>query len=167
MKEIFQDLLLLRILSGKTGDILVQKDLAETLKRIRDYGREGFYSGKTARLIIKEMKRGNGIISEQDLKDYKSVSREPLTAEYKGYKIITVPPPSGGGIILIQLLKMIESYPLKEWGFHSSSTIHLMAEAERRAFADRSEYSGILIYESILSDQLDKQKIPGRQNEYL
>jgi len=126
----------------KAGDTLVQKELAETLKRIRDYGRDGFYSGKTARLIIKEMKRGNGIISEQDLNGYKSVAREPLTAEYKGYKIITVPPPSSGGIILIQLLQMTDSYPLKEWGYHSSGTIHLMAEAERRAFADRSEYSG-------------------------
>ncbi len=78
----------------KEGDILIQTDLAETLKRIRDNGREGFYSGKTARLITREMKRGNGIISEQDLREYKSVSRKPLTAEYKGYKIITVPPPS-------------------------------------------------------------------------
>jgi gamma-glutamyltranspeptidase/glutathione hydrolase len=126
----------------KTGDTLVQKALAETLKRIRDYGREGFYSGNTARLIVREMKRGNGIITEQDLNDYRSVSREPLTTQYKGYKIITVPPPSGGGIILIQLLEMTEMYPIKEWGFHSSRTIHLMAEAERRAFADRSEYSG-------------------------
>ena len=126
----------------KEGDILIQKDLAETLKRIRDHGRDGFYSGKTARLLIKEMKRGNGIISEQDLNEYRSVSRVPLTADYKGYKIITVPPPSSGGIILIQLLKMIEPYPFKEWGFHSPQTIHLMAEAERRAFADRSEYPG-------------------------
>jgi gamma-glutamyltranspeptidase / glutathione hydrolase len=126
----------------KGGDILVQHALAETLKRIRDYGREGFYGGTTARYIVNEMKRGNGIITEQDLKEYRSVSRVPLTADYKGYKIITVPPPSSGGIILIQLLKMTEPYPLVEWGFHSSKTIHIMAEAERRAFADRSEYPG-------------------------
>jgi gamma-glutamyltranspeptidase / glutathione hydrolase len=126
----------------KEGDILIQNSLAETLKRIRDNGRDGFYSGKTARLIIKEMKRGNGIISEQDLKEYNAVSRVPVTTIYKGYKIITVPPPSSGGIILIQLLEMVEAYPVKEWGFHSLRTVHLMAEAERRTFADRSEYLG-------------------------
>jgi gamma-glutamyltranspeptidase/glutathione hydrolase len=126
----------------KEGDTLIQSDLAETLKRIRDFGRDGFYSGKTARLLVREMKRGNGIISEQDLKDYSSVLREPLTADYKGYKIITVPPPSSGGIILIQLLRMIDPYPFRDWGFNSPAKIHLFAEAERRAFADRSEYPG-------------------------
>ena len=126
----------------KEGDTLVQSTLAETLKRIRDQGRDGFYSGTTARLIIKEMKRGNGIISEQDLKDYKSIRRSPLIADYKGYKVITVPPPSGGGILLVQLLMTVEPYPIRDWGFHSWQTIHLMVEAERRAFADRSEYPG-------------------------
>ena len=144
----------------KEGDLLIQKDLAETLARIRDFGREGFYSGKTARLLAGEMKRGNGIVSEQDLKDYRSVSRIPLTAEYRGYKIITVPPPSSGGIILIQLLRMIDPYPYTEWGFNSARTIHLMVESERRVFADRSEYPG----------DPDFIKIPVNQlisNEYL
>jgi gamma-glutamyltranspeptidase/glutathione hydrolase len=126
----------------KDGDIVVQKDLAETIKRIRDNGREGFYSGETARLILKEMKRGNGIISGKDLSEYKSVSRNPVTTDYRGFKIITVPPPSGGGIILIQLLEMVEPYPLKEMGFHSTEAIHLIAEAEKRSFADRSEFAG-------------------------
>lgn len=126
----------------KEGDLLIQSALAETLKRIRDYGRDGFYSGKTARLLIREMQRGNGLVSEQDLNDYSSVLRMPLTADYKGYRIITVPPPSSGGIILIQLLRMITPYPFSEWGFNSPRTIHLMAESERRAFADRSEYPG-------------------------
>lgn len=126
----------------KEGDVLVQKFLAETLKRIRDNGRDGFYSGVTARLIIKEMQRGKGIITEQDLKEYRSVSRVSISTDYRGFKIITVPPPSAGGIILIQLLEMIEPYPVKEWGFHSIKTIHLMAEAERRAFADRSKFLG-------------------------
>jgi len=84
----------------KEGDILIQSSLAETLKRIRDYGRDGFYSGRTARLLVREMKRANGIISEQDLNEYRSVSRVPLTTDYKGYKIITVPPPSSGGLFL-------------------------------------------------------------------
>lgn len=140
------------------GETIVQNQLAETLKRIRDHGRDGFYSGKTARLMLKEMNRGNGIISAKDLSDYKAVSRVPISAEYKGFKIITVPPPSGGGIILIQLLKMIEPYPLEEWGFHSTKTIHLMAEAERRAFADRSEYPGDPAFMKVSSGQLTNAK---------
>jgi gamma-glutamyltranspeptidase/glutathione hydrolase len=142
----------------KAGDTLVQKDLAETLRRIRDYGMQGFYSGKTARLIVREMKSGNGIISSQDLSAYQSVSREPITSEYKGYKIITAPPPSGGGIILIQLLGMIEKYPVSQWGFHSALSIHLMAEAERRAFADRSEYLGDPDYMKVPPGKLISKK---------
>lgn len=138
----------------KEGDILIQKDLAETLKRIRDNGRDGFYSGKTSRLIIKEMKRGNGIISEDDLVNFHSVSRVPLTFKYRDCKIISVPPPSSGGIILIQLLGMISPYNLKEMGFHSAATVHLMAEAERRAFADRSEYMGDPEYMKVSASQL-------------
>jgi len=138
----------------REGDTLIQPNLAETLKRIRDYGRDGFYTGKTAHYIIKEMKRGNGIISEQDLMDYKSVSRQSISAEYKGYKIITVPPPSSGGIILIQLLKMTEPYSLKEWGFHSPRAIHLITEAERRAFADRSEFAGDPDYVNVPEKEL-------------
>jgi len=126
----------------KEGDLLKQEDLAHTLERIRDFGRDGFYSGRTARLIVREMNRGGGIVSDSDLAGYKSVLRNTLTAEYKGYRIITIPPPSSGGIILIQLLRMIEPYPVKDWGFNSVKTIHLMAEAERRAFADRSEFPG-------------------------
>jgi gamma-glutamyltranspeptidase / glutathione hydrolase len=126
----------------KEGDTLIQINLAETLKRIRDNGRDGFYSGKTAAYILREMKRGNGIVTEQDLKEYESVWRTSLSADYKNYKIITVPPPSNGGIILIQLLTMTEPYPFREWGFHSPATVHLMTEAERRVFADRSQFPG-------------------------
>ncbi len=104
------------------------------------------------------MKRGNGIISLQDLTEYRSVSRIPLTADYKGYKIITVPPPSAGGIILIQLLKMIDPYPFREWGFNSSRTVHLITEAERRAFADRSEFPGDPDFVKIPVDQLVSKK---------
>jgi gamma-glutamyltranspeptidase/glutathione hydrolase len=121
---------------------LKQPELAVTLTLIRDSGRDGFYSGKTAELIVKEMKRGNGIITEQDLKDYKSVWREPLTGEYRNFRIITICPPSSGGITLLQLLSMCENYPLKVWGFHSPEAIHLIVEAERRAFADRAEFLG-------------------------
>jgi len=142
----------------KEGDMMIQEDLARTLERIRDNGREGFYSGRTAKLIVREMERGGGIVSEKDLKDYKSVTRQALTADYKGNRIITIPPPSGGGIILIQLLRMIEPYPFSNWGFNSVKTIHLMVEAERRAFADRSEFPGDPDYVSVPVSQLISRK---------
>lgn len=138
----------------KEGDTLIQSALAETLKRIRDNGREGFYSGVTARLILKEMKRGSGIISEQDMEEYRSVSRIPVSTDYRGFKIFAPPPPSGGGIILIQLLEMVEPYNLAEWGIHSLKAVHLMVEAERRAFADRSEYMGDPAYMKTPVNQL-------------
>jgi gamma-glutamyltranspeptidase / glutathione hydrolase len=124
------------------GDILRQPELAATLERIRDNGRDGFYSGKTAKMIINEMKRGNGIISGRDLAEYEAVFRKPLSGEYRGYRIISIPPPSSGGIILLQLLEMVEPWPLQESGFHSLKTVHLIAEAEKRTFADRAEYAG-------------------------
>jgi gamma-glutamyltranspeptidase / glutathione hydrolase len=142
----------------KEGDTLRQPELAATLKRIRDLGREGFYSGTTARYIISEMKNDNGIIHEEDLSGYSSVSRQPLISEYRGYKIITAPPPSGGGIVLIQLLKMIEPYTLKEMGFHSPDAVHLIAEAEKRAFADRSEFSGDPDYVAVPVEKLISQE---------
>jgi gamma-glutamyltranspeptidase/glutathione hydrolase len=150
----------------KEGDIVIQSELAETLKRIRDKGRDGFYSGTTARLIIKEMKRGNGIITENDLKEYRSVSRTPLTADYRAYKIITVPPPSAGGIILIQLLEMTEPYPVAEWGFNSVPVIHLIAEAERRAFADRSEYMGDPDFIKVPFQLVNKKYLHDRMKTY-
>lgn len=151
----------------KEGDILLQPDLAETLKRIRDNGRDGFYSGLTAELIIREMKRGNGIISEKDLEIYSSVFREALHSEYKGYDITTVPPPSGGGIILIQLLKMIESKPISEWKFHSAKAVHFIAEAERRVFADRSEYSGDPDFVSVpVKELLENEYLKHRMSDF-
>jgi gamma-glutamyltranspeptidase/glutathione hydrolase len=126
----------------KEGDLLIQPELAETLIRIRDNGRDGFYAGLTAELIVKEMHRGNGIISDKDLYAYQSVFRKPLASDYRGYRIISIPPPSSGGIILLQLLGMIESCPLNEWGFHSVKSVHAITEAERRAFADRALYEG-------------------------
>ena len=124
------------------GDTLRQPDLALTLERIRDLGRDGFYSGVTARLITGEMQRGNGIINITDLENYNSEFRDPLTGYYRGYKIITASPPSGGGVILLQVLGMIEPRDLRALGFHTWQSVHLIAEAERRAFADRSLYLG-------------------------
>jgi len=126
----------------KAGDTLVQTDLANTLKRIRDHGQAGFYEGETARLIVEEMKRGKGIISYDDLKNYKAKFREPHTFIYKGYKIVGMPMPSSGGLLVNQMMKMVEDRPLAAYGFLSPEAVQLMTEAERRAFADRAEYMG-------------------------
>jgi gamma-glutamyltranspeptidase/glutathione hydrolase len=126
----------------KEGDLLVQEDLAKTLALIRDKGRDGFYKGAVADMIVDEMKTGDGIITKADLQNYHSVWRKAITGNYKGYKIITMPPPSSGGICLMQLLKSVEKYPLHKWGFNSDSTVQLVVEAERRVYADRSKYLG-------------------------
>jgi len=126
----------------KSGDTVKWIDLGHTLERIRDNGRAGFYEGKTADDIVSEMQRGKGLITHEDLKNYKSVWREPVTGIYKEYKIISMPPSSSGGVCLIQLLKCVEPYPMKSWGFNSAKTIHLMVEAERRVYADRTKYLG-------------------------
>jgi gamma-glutamyltranspeptidase/glutathione hydrolase len=124
------------------GDTLIQTDLANTLKRIRDKGAAGFYEGETARLIVEEMKRGGGIISLDDLKNYTAKKREPHSFDYKGYKIVGMPMPSSGGLLLHQMLKMIENRNIADMGFHSTQAVQLMTEVERRAFADRGEYMG-------------------------
>lgn len=126
----------------KAGDILVEADLGETLELIRDKGRAGFYDGKVADELVAEMKSGNGLITKTDLKNYHSVWRKAITGKYKDYKIITMPPPSSGGIALLQLLRSVENYPLKRWGFNQDSTVQVMVEAERRVYADRSKYLG-------------------------
>lgn len=126
----------------KEGDVLIQEDLAKTLEYIRDKGREGFYDGVVADELIAEMKNGNGIISKADLQNYHSVWRSAITGNYKGYKIITMSPPSSGGIALLQLLHSVESYPIQRWGQNQDSTVRLIVEAERRVYADRSKYLG-------------------------
>jgi gamma-glutamyltranspeptidase/glutathione hydrolase len=125
-----------------TGDSIKWIDMGHTLERIRDNGRAGFYEGKTADDITAEMSRGKGLISLADLRNYHSVWRKPVTATYKGYKIIAMPPSSSGGVCVVQLLKAMEAYPIKSWGFNTSKTVHVMVEAERRVFADRSKYQG-------------------------
>ena len=126
----------------KQGDTLVQKDLAETLKRIRDKGAKGFYGGTTARMIVDEMQRGKGIITKKDLRLYKAVRRDVVSFPYKGYQVITMPLPSSGGILLPQMLKMVEQHSAEMKGFHDPTTVQLMTEVERRAFEDRAQYLG-------------------------
>ena len=126
----------------KKGDTLIQTDLANTLKRIKEKGAAGFYEGETAKLVVEEMKRGGGIIGYEDLKNYKAKYRTPHSFEYKGYKILGMPMPSSGGLLLNQMMKMIEGRNIAAMGFHSAEAIQLMTEVERRAYADRAEYMG-------------------------
>lgn len=124
------------------ANLLKQEELAGTLELIRDHGKAGFYEGKVADQIIQEMKRGGGILTKTDLKDYQAVWRKAIIGNYKSYRIITMPPPSSGGIALIQLLRSVAAYPLKRWGFQQDSTVQLMVEAERRVYADRATHLG-------------------------
>ena len=126
----------------KKGDTLVQKDLAKTLKRIAKFGRDGFYSGPVADLIVAEMKRGNGLISHDDLENYSSVYRDPVKGIYKGHEIISMGPPSSGGALLINMMNMLENYAVDSLSWNSSDYIHLVTEVERRAYADRAEHMG-------------------------
>ncbi len=125
------------------GDVIYYKELAKVLERIRDAGRDGFYKGETAELFVKEMEKGKGIITMEDLANYKAIWRTPVKTSYKkDYKIISMPPPSSGGIALLQLMQGSENYPFREWGFLNSQTIHTMTELERRVYADRATHLG-------------------------
>lgn len=126
----------------EAGDSIRMPELAATLKLIKDKKRAGFYEGVTADKIVAEMKRGNGLISREDLQKYEAVWRKPVTGKYKEYKVISMPPPSAGGTGLLQLMKISEEYPLDEWGWNTTKTAHLMTEAERRVYSDRFQYMG-------------------------
>ena len=126
----------------KAGDTLIQKELARTLQRIKTQGQAGFYEGETARLIVSEMKANGGIITAADLKNYRPKERVAAEFDYKGYHIITMPLPGSGGILLQQMLKMLETRPLAQYGFQSAKSVQLITEVERRAYADRAEFLG-------------------------
>lgn len=126
----------------KKGDTLTQKDLGRMLSLIQAKKRAGFYEGECADLLVKEMQRGNGIITHQDLKNYHSVWRDAIVDTYKDFKVITMPPTSSGGVALMQLMKFVEPYPLKRWGWNSDSTVQVIIEAERRVYADRAKWLG-------------------------
>jgi gamma-glutamyltranspeptidase/glutathione hydrolase len=151
-------------LGWKAGDTLVQKDLAKTLIRIRDQGQKGFYEGETAKFIVEEMQRGNGIMSYDDLKSYEAKERDPVVFDYKGHSIVTMPLPSSGGILLPQMMKMIEDKPLKSYGFQSWQAVQLMTEVERRAYADRAKFLGDVDFykvpvKKLISDQYAKERM--------
>jgi gamma-glutamyltranspeptidase/glutathione hydrolase len=124
----------------KEGDLFKQAELAETLRRVATQGAREFYTGKTARLIAADMKANNGLITLEDLKNYKAKERTPLRGSYRGHEIITMPPPSSGGIVMLQVLNMLEGYDVKAMGHNSAAKFHLLAESMRRSFADRAEF---------------------------
>ena len=126
----------------KAGEILVQNDLANTLKQLSEFGPDAFYKGEIAKLIVKEMERNGGLITLEDLSNYQIAERKPLNGQYKDYKIVSMPPSSSGGTHLIQMLNMLEEFPIKEMGFGSAESIHILAEVMKRAYADRSKYLG-------------------------
>jgi gamma-glutamyltranspeptidase / glutathione hydrolase len=126
----------------EAGELLVQPELARTLGRIRDRGAKGFYEGETAEMLAADMKEHGGLITLDDLKNYKAIERRPLTGTYHGYTIVTAPPPSSGGVGILEMLGILEGSGFEKSGAGSADTVHMMAEAMRRYFADRSEYMG-------------------------
>src|SRR5678815_2805812 len=126
----------------KEGEIFRQPELAATFARLQRSGPSEFYEGETARLIVADMKRNNGLMTMQDLHGYVAKERTPLRGNYRGHEIISMPPPSSGGAVLIEMLNILEGYDLSKSEANSSDRYHLMAEAMRRAFADRAEYMG-------------------------
>ena len=124
------------------GEIFVQSELAATLQRIADQGAKEFYEGKTAELLVAEMVGHGGLITMDDMKNYAPTIRQPVHGSYRGYDIYSMSPPSSGGVHVVQILNILEGYPIGEYGHNSARTIHLMAEAMKRAYADRSFFLG-------------------------
>ncbi|MYB37364.1 MAG: gamma-glutamyltransferase [Gammaproteobacteria bacterium] len=124
------------------GDLFRQPDLAASLERIAEQGRDGFYQGETADLIVREMEQIGGLVTREDLAAYRSAWREPVRGTYREHEIVAMPPPSSGGVLLVQMLNMLEPFDVRGSGFGSAATIHRMIEAERRAYADRAVHLG-------------------------
>jgi gamma-glutamyltranspeptidase / glutathione hydrolase len=151
----------------KKGDLLIQKELAKTLRLIKEKSRDGFYKGETAEKIVAEMQKDNGLITLEDLESYHAVWRKPIIGNYKGYKITSMGPPSSGGIALMQLLKMVAPYPLDKWAANDLNTIHLMVEAERRVYADRAAHLGDMdFYKVPVNDLLDDDYLLTRMKDF-
>ncbi|MEM8927100.1 MAG: gamma-glutamyltransferase [Bacteroidota bacterium] len=146
------------------GDSIIQDDLAKTLERIRDNGRDGFYKGETAQYIVDEINSGGGILSKEDLENYSSTWRKPIEGVYRdSFNIVSMPPSSSGGIIIVQLLKGSNAYDFKKMGHNTPETVHVMTELQRRAYADRAEHMGDLdFYDVPIQMLLDKEYIATR-----
>jgi len=151
----------------KRGDLFIQEDLSRTLRRIARYGRDGFYSGVTANQIIEEMRKTGGLIELRDLREYRSEWREPVIAEFDGHTLYMMGPPSSGGVVIKQILQMIEEKNPKQYGFNSADYIHLIAEAMRRSFADRNFYLGDPDYTDIpMKELLSADYADRRMNDF-
>ncbi|MBI4418402.1 MAG: gamma-glutamyltransferase, partial [Ignavibacteriales bacterium] len=124
------------------GDVWKQPDLARTLKRLQRNGRDGFYKGETARLIVADMKKNGGLVTEEDLARYEAKERSPVHGTYRGYGIYSMSPPSAGGTVLIEMLNILEGFDLAQYGHNSAQYLHLLVETMRRAYADRARYLG-------------------------
>ncbi len=124
------------------GEVFRQPELAQTFRRLIEHGPREFYEGETARMIVAEMEAGGGLITADDLKNYRALEREPLRTTYRGYEILTVSPPSSGGVALIEMLHILEGFDLRALGHNSADYIHLLVETMRRAFADRARFLG-------------------------
>ena len=153
------------------GETIKQPDLAKTLTRIRENGRDGFYKGMTARLLAEDMRQHGGLITEEDLAKYEAKERAPIRGNYRGYDIISMPPPSSGGVALVEMLNILEGYPLKAAGHNSTRYVHLVTETMRRAFIDRARYLGdpdftkapiARLTDKLYADDLRHTIIPGR-----
>jgi gamma-glutamyltranspeptidase/glutathione hydrolase len=136
MKVMYKD----SVTPYQPGELWKQPDLARTLSRIQKHGRDGFYKGETADKLVAFMKKNNGLITHEDLEKYDAIERKPVEGTYRGHKIITMGPPSSGGVALVEMLNILEGYELKALGFNSADYIHVVAESMRRAFADRAEF---------------------------
>lgn len=151
----------------KAGDTLKQPALANTLERIAKNGKNEFYKGETAKILVNHFQTNGGIISKKDLSQYKAVWRNPIVFPYRDLKIISMAPPSSGGITLGQILKMLEPYPLRKLGHHSSEYVQLLVEAERRAYADRNHYLGDPDFVKIPTNQLlDSTYLKSRMSSF-
>lgn len=126
----------------EVGDTLVQKDLARTLKAISEQGTAGFYKGRVAAALVKSSQQGGGIITQADLDQYGTREMAPVECDYRGYRVVSAPPPSSGGVIICEMLNILEGYPLKDWGFRSAQAVHHQIEAMRHAYVDRNSYLG-------------------------
>ncbi len=145
------------------GEVFKQPDLAQTLARIQANGAKGFYEGKTAQLIAADMKAHNGLMTLDDLKNYQPKERTPLRGTYRGYEIISMPPPSSGGIVLLQCLNILEKYDVRAMGYNSAEKYHLLTEVLRRSFADRAEFMGDPDFANVpVSQLLDKNYLEKR-----
>ena len=138
----------------RAGELLVQKDLASSLQRIYSKGKDGFYTGKTAELLVRQMRKNGGIISHSDLQNYRVIERQPVCGDYRGNRVCAMPPPSSGGVHLIQMLNILEGWDLKSMGHNSAAYLHRLIESMRRAYADRSLHLGDPDFYPVPTEQL-------------